>query len=309
MIDTLLLPFQFGFMQNAFWVALLLAPPTAALSCFLVLKGWSLMGDAVSHAVLPGVVIAYILNIPLLIGAFVAGMTCALATGFLKDNSRVKQDTVMGVVFAGMFGFGMVLYTKVDTNVHLDHILFGNMLGVGSADLWTAGLVAVGVTAVMVVKWKDFLLHAFDPAQAQAIGLPTRFLHYGLLSILSLTIVATLKAVGLILAIGLLIAPGAIAFLVTAAVPANVDGCRASDGRCDARRRVCQLLARQRAGTDDHPCPDDHVHLGVRLSAARERETRALRTVVRGKVGAPWLGSRRRMRAVAFTFYRLHSPN
>ena len=215
MIDTLLQPFQFGFMQNAFLVALLLAPPTAILSCFLVLKGWSLMGDAVSHAVLPGIVLAYIFNIPLLIGAFAAGMVCALATGYLKDNSRIKQDTVMGVVFSGMFGLGMVLYTKIDTNVHLDHILFGNMLGVGAEDLVTAGVVAVAVTGVLILKWKDLLLHAFDPAQAQALGLPIGLLHYGLLAILSFTIVATLKAVGLILAIGLLISPGAIAFLIT----------------------------------------------------------------------------------------------
>lgn len=210
-----LTPFQFPFMQNAFLAAVLLAPPTALLSCFLVLKGWSLMGDAISHATLPGIVIAYMLNLPLIIGAFVAGMTCALAVGFLKDNSRVKQDTVMGVVFSGMFGLGLVLYTQVQTNVHLDHILFGNMLGVGAADLWTAGLVAVGVTGVLAAKWKDLLLHAFDPAQARAIGLPVGWLHYGLLAVISLTIVATLKAVGLILAIGLLIAPGAIAFLMT----------------------------------------------------------------------------------------------
>lgn len=210
-----LAPFQFPFMQNAFLAAVLLAPPTALLSCFLVLKGWSLMGDAISHATLPGIVIAYMLNLPLILGAFVAGMTCALAVGFLRDNSRVKQDTVMGVVFSGMFGLGLVLYTQVQTNVHLDHILFGNMLGVGAADLWTAGLVALGVTGVLAAKWKDLLLHAFDPAQARAIGLPVEWLHYGLLAVISLTIVATLKAVGLILAIGLLIAPGAIAFLMT----------------------------------------------------------------------------------------------
>ncbi len=209
-----LTPFQFPFMQNAFLVTLFIAPPTALLSCFLVLKGWSLMGDAISHATLPGIVIAYILNIPLIIGAFVAGMFCALAVGFLGDNSRVKRDTVMGVVFSGMFGFGMVLYTKVETNVHLDHILFGNMLGVGATDLWTAGLVALGVSAVLLAKWKDLLMHAFDPAHARAIGLPVGVMHYGLLAIISLTIVATLKAVGLILAIGLLIAPGAIAFLL-----------------------------------------------------------------------------------------------
>ncbi|MFD1696773.1 metal ABC transporter permease [Roseibium aestuarii] len=214
-MDEYLLPFQFPFMQNAFLVALLLAPPTAILSCFLVLKGWSLMGDAISHAVLPGVVIAYILNIPLMIGAFAAGMVCALATGYLKENSRVKQDTVMGVVFSGMFGFGLVLYTKISTNVHLDHILFGNMLGVGSDDLLTAGLISLVVTGLLLVFWKDLLLQAFDPAQAQALGLPVRLLHYGLLAVLSLTIVGTLKAVGLILAVGLLIGPGAIAFLVT----------------------------------------------------------------------------------------------
>lgn len=210
-----LTPFQFPFMQNAFAAAVLLAPPTALLSCFLVLKGWSLMGDAISHATLPGIVIAYILNLPLILGAFVAGMTCALAVGFLRDNSRVKQDTVMGVVFSGMFGLGLVLYTQVRTNVHLDHILFGNMLGVGADDLWTAGLVSLGVTAALALKWKDLLLHAFDPAQARTLGLPVAWLHYGLLAVISLTIVATLKAVGLILAIGLLIAPGAIAFLVT----------------------------------------------------------------------------------------------
>lgn len=211
----LLIPFQFPFMQNAFWVAALLAPPTAILSCFLVLRGWALMGDAISHATLPGVVIAYLLNLPLVAGAFAAAMGSAIAIGYLKDNSRIKQDTVMGIVFSGMFGFGMVLYTKIETNVHLDHILFGNMLGVGAADLWTAGLIAVGVTVVLILRWRDLLLHAFDPAQAQALGLPVRWLHYGLLAAISLTIVATLKAVGLILAIGLLIAPGAIAFLLT----------------------------------------------------------------------------------------------
>ncbi len=214
-METLLLPFQFPFMQNAFLIAILLAPPTAILSCFLVLKGWSLMGDAVSHSVLPGVVVAYIVGAPLIVGAFVAGMGCALAIGYLKENSRVKQDTLMGVVFAGMFGFGIVLYTKIETNVHLDHILFGDMLGVGTADLLTAGSVALVVTAALTLKWRDILLHAFDPAQARAVGLPVRIIHYGMLAMLSLTIVATLKAVGLILAIGLLIAPGATAFLVT----------------------------------------------------------------------------------------------
>lgn len=214
MIETLLFPFQFPFMQNAFWIVLLVAPPTALLSCFLVLKGWALMGDAVSHAVLPGVVLAWITGLPLIVGAFAAGMSCAMLTGYLSYNSRIKQDTVMGVVFSGMFGIGIIMYTSITTNQHLDHVLFGNMLGVGAQDLWTAGLISAFVTAFLVLKWKDLLLHAFDPAQAQASGLHTGFLHYGLLAVLSLTIVATLTATGLILAVALLVTPGAIAFLV-----------------------------------------------------------------------------------------------
>ena len=134
MIETLLSPFQFEFMRSAFLIALIVSVPTALLSCFLVLKGWALMGDAVSHAVLPGIVLAYILGLPLILGAFGAGMLTAVATGFLTENSRVKQDTVMGVVFSGMFGLGIVLYTAITSDVHLDHILFGNMLGVQPGD-------------------------------------------------------------------------------------------------------------------------------------------------------------------------------
>ncbi|HWD14940.1 metal ABC transporter permease [Pseudochrobactrum sp. sp1633] len=215
LFETLIMPFRFEFMINAMIIAMLIAIPAALLSCFLVLKGWSLMGDAVSHAVLPGVVLAYIINIPLAIGAFTAGMFCALATGFLKENSRIKQDTIMGVVFSGMFGLGLVMYVKVQSDVHLDHILFGDILGVGFQDIVETAIIAVVVTGLLVLKWRDLLLHAFDPAQARAVGLPVRLLHYGLLAILSLTIVGALKAVGIILAIAILIAPGAIAFLLT----------------------------------------------------------------------------------------------
>ena len=212
--ETLMLPFQFAFMQNAFLISIIVSVPTALLSCFLVMKGWALMGDAVSHAVLPGIVLAYILGIPLIIGAFLAGMTCSVLTGYLSTNSRVKQDTVMGVVFSGMFGVGIVLYVSVETNAHLDHILFGNMLGIETHELWTAGVISFGVGLLLLLKWKDWLLHSFDLAQARASGLWVNWLHYGLLAVLSMTIVATLSAVGLILAIGLLIAPGAIAFLL-----------------------------------------------------------------------------------------------
>ncbi|SCW54165.1 metal ABC transporter permease [Ancylobacter rudongensis] len=215
MVETLLAPFQFPFMVNALVISALVAVPMALLSCFLVLKGWSLMGDAISHAVFPGVVIAYIVGLPLAVGAFAAGMFCAVATGFLKDNSRIKQDTVMGIVFSGMFGFGLVLYVKIQTEVHLDHILFGDMLGVAWRDIGESALIAALVAGAIAVKWKDLLLHAFDPAQARVVGLRVGLLHYGLLCLISLAIVGALKAVGLILAIAMLIAPGAIAFLVT----------------------------------------------------------------------------------------------
>ncbi len=214
-IDQALFPLQFEFVQNAFLISICVAVPAALLSCFLVLKGWSLMGDAISHAVLPGIVLAYLAAIPLAVGAFVSGMICALATGFIDENSRVKQDTVMGVVFSGMFGFGLVLYTKVDTDLHLDHILFGDILGIGPSDLVESGLIALVVTVAIGLKWRDLMMHAFDPTQAKTAGLPVRVLHYGLLCILSLTIVGALKAVGIILAIAMLIAPGAIAFLIT----------------------------------------------------------------------------------------------
>ncbi|MBY3158168.1 metal ABC transporter permease [Rhizobium laguerreae] len=215
MVETLLSPFQFGFMVNALVISVLVAIPMALLSCFLVLKGWSLMGDAISHAVFPGVVIAYIVGIPFAIGAFVAGMFCAIATGFLKDNSRIKQDTVMGIVFSGMFGLGLVLYVKIQSDVHLDHILFGDMLGVSWRDIRQSAVIAAITAVILGVKWKDFLLHAFDPAQARAVGLRINLLHYGLLALISLTIVGALQAVGIILSIAMLIAPGAIAFLLT----------------------------------------------------------------------------------------------
>lgn len=210
-----LLPFSLPFMRDAMLIAAMVAVPTALLSCFLVLKGWSLMGDAISHAVLPGIVGAYIIGIPIGIGAFAAGMFCALATGYLQENSRVKQDTVMGVIFSGMFGLGIVMYTKIRTDTHLDHILFGDILGIGRADLIESGLIAGVVSLLILMKRRDLMLHAFDPGQARAAGLPIRALHYGLLVLLSLTIVATLKAAGIILAVALLIAPGATAFLLT----------------------------------------------------------------------------------------------
>jgi manganese/iron transport system permease protein len=215
LVDWIVVPMSYPFMQRALIVSVLVGAVCAVLSCYLVLKGWSLMGDAISHAVLPGIVVAYVLGLPLAVGAFAAGLCCALLTGYLKENSRVKEDTVMGIVFSGMFGFGLVIFTKVDTDQHLLHILFGNVLGVTVRDLIETALIAGVTLAVVLLRRRDLLLYCFDPNHARAVGLPVRTLHYGLLVLLSLTIVGSLKAVGIILVIAMLVAPGVIAYLLT----------------------------------------------------------------------------------------------
>jgi len=207
-------PLTYDFMQRALIVAILVGAVSAVLSCFLVLKGWSLMGDAISHAVLPGIVIAYVIGLPIAIGAFVAGLFAAVSTGYLKDNSRIKEDTAMGIVFTGMFAVGLVLFSRIETDQHLSHILFGDMLGVTWQDLIETAIIALGTLLIVLAKRRDFLLYAFDPQHARAIGLPVKLLHYGLLALLSITIVASLKAVGIILVVAMLIAPGAIGFLL-----------------------------------------------------------------------------------------------
>lgn len=207
-------PFTYPFMQRAILAAILTGAVCAILSCFLVLKGWSLMGDAISHAVLPGIVLAFLIGIPLAAGAFISGIFCALATGYLKENSRVKEDTVMGIVFSGMFAFGLVLFSRVDTDQHLSHILFGNVLGITQDELLQTLIIAGATLAVVLLKRRDLMLYCFDPNHARVIGLPVRVLHYGLLCLLALTIVASLQAVGVILVIALLIAPGIIAFML-----------------------------------------------------------------------------------------------
>lgn len=208
-------PFAFAFMRRALLIATLVGAVCALLSCYLVLKGWSLMGDAVSHAVLPGIVGAYVVGLPIAIGAFAAGFLCAVATGYIKDHCRVKEDAVMAIVFTGMFAAGMVAFVKIDSDQHLTHILFGNLLGVTSRDVLETAIVAIPTIFFILIKWRDLLLYIFDVNQARATGLPVTLLHYALLAVLALTIVASLKAVGIILVIAMLIAPGATAFLIT----------------------------------------------------------------------------------------------
>lgn len=214
-MEKLLEPFQYPFMVDAMIVGVAIGAVCAVLSCFLVLKGWSLMGDAISHAVLPGIVIAYAAGVPLAVGAFSSGLLCAILTGFIKANSRVKEDTVMGVVFTGLFAFGLVLFTKIKSDLHLDHILFGNILGLGESDLRDT-LIVSGITwAIIVALRRDLLLFCFDPGHARTIGLRTGMLYYLLLSLLAVTIVVSLKAVGIILVIAMLVTPGCIAYLLT----------------------------------------------------------------------------------------------
>ena len=214
-LEMLFIPLQFDFMRQALLISVLVAIPASLLSCFIVIKGWALMGDAISHAVLPGVVLAYMAGLPIELGAIAAALVCTVSSGYLANHSRLKPDAVIGVVFSGMFALGIVLYTAIRSDVHLDHILFGDMLGVSDRDLLQSALIALFVVAVIGLKWRDFLLHAFDPIQARIVGLKNDFLYYGLLIMLSLTVVGGLKAVGIILVISLLVAPGAIAFLMT----------------------------------------------------------------------------------------------
>ena len=214
-MSRLLEPFHYGFMVDAMIVGTAIGAVCAVLSCFLVLKGWSLMGDAISHAVLPGIVIAYAIGLPLAVGAFLSGLFCAVATGYIKAHTRVKEDTVMGVVFTGLFAFGLVLFTKIKSDLHLDHILFGNILGLEPGDLRDT-LIVSGVTLTVILALRrDLLLFCFDPAQARTIGLPVKLLYYLLLSLLAVTIVVSLKAVGIILVIAMLVTPGCVAYLLS----------------------------------------------------------------------------------------------
>lgn len=208
-------PLQYDFMVKALLMSAVVGLVCAVLSSYLILKGWSLMGDAVSHSVLPGVVLSYVLGLPFSVGAFVFGFGSVLTIGFIKRQTRIKEDAVMGIVFTGLFAFGLILISRTPSTVDLSHILFGNVLGIPTADIiQTLVIVAITLVGLMILR-KDLMLFCFDENQARAIGLNTTFLYYALLSLLALTIVAALQTVGIILVIAMLITPGAIGYMLT----------------------------------------------------------------------------------------------
>jgi ABC-type Mn2+/Zn2+ transport system permease subunit len=214
-MNVFLEPFQYPFMQDALWVGMLVGAMCAVLSCFLILKGWSLMGDAVSHAVLPGIVLAYVFALPLTLGAFLAGLLCATGSGFVKRHSRIKEETAMGVVYTGLFALGLVLFSKTPSDMHLDHILVGNILGISTAQANQTFLLGGCVLVVSLLLRRDLLLICFDPVQARVMALSDRFLTYLLLGLLALAIVVAMQAVGIILVVAMLITPGCVAYLWT----------------------------------------------------------------------------------------------
>ena len=212
--NLLISPLTHEFMIHALLMSLAIAFVCSIFSCFLVLKGWSLMGDAISHSVLPGLILAYILKIPLIIGAFGSGFLTIFIIGYVKNNSRLKEDTTMGIIFTFMFALGLVILGKIETELHLMHILFGNMLGILKVDLMISLLISSICSIILILKKKDFLLYCFDTVFIKSIGFSTKNLHYGLLALLSLSIISSMKAVGILLVISFLIAPGAIGYLL-----------------------------------------------------------------------------------------------
>ena len=208
-------PLSYEFMTRALIASIMVSIVCALLSCWLVLIGWSLMGDAVSHAVLPGVVLAYVLDVPFAIGALVFGFLAVILIGAVRDTSRVKEDAAIGIVFTTLFAFGIVLVSVTPSDTDLMHIIFGNILGVSRQDLTQILILTLAVLLVVLLKRRDFTLYAFDPTHAHAIGMSPRLIGAVMLALLAVTAVATLQIVGVVLVVAMLIIPGASAYLLT----------------------------------------------------------------------------------------------
>jgi len=208
-------PLTHEFMRKALFMSSLVAAVCGFLSSYLTLKGWALMGDAVSHSVMPGVVVAYALGLPFSLGAFIFGVGSVDLIGFIKQKSRVKEDTVIGLVFTGFFALGIVLVSKIKSNIDLHSILFGSPLGISLSDVRQTIFISLLVVILLSIFRKDLMLYCFDPRHAKTVGINVLFLHYLLLTCLSLAAVVGLQSVGIILVVAMLITPGATAYLLT----------------------------------------------------------------------------------------------
>ena len=208
-------PLAHDFMRKAILISSIVASVCGLLSSYLTLKGWALMGDAVSHAVMPGVVVAYALGVPFSLGAFIFGVGSVTLIGFIKQKSRVKEDTVIGLVFTGFFALGIVLVSKIKSNIDLMHILFGSPLGISTSDIKQTIIISILVVTLLIIFKRDLTLYCFDPRHAKTVGINVLFLHYLLLTCLSLSAVVGLQTVGIVLVVAMLITPGATAYLLT----------------------------------------------------------------------------------------------
>jgi manganese transport system permease protein len=214
-LEWLFEPLQYAFMARALVVTLVAAVTCAILSCWLVQIGWSLMGDAVSHAVLPGVALSYILGLPFAVGAFIFGAGAVALIGGVRATTKIKSDAAIGVVFTALFAMGLVLVSITPSQTDLSHILFGNVLGVSDSEIAQVLVIGVLASSVLLLKRRDLTLFAFDRSHANAIGINTRWLSVLLLGLLALTVVVALQAVGIVLVVAMLITPGATAYLLT----------------------------------------------------------------------------------------------
>lgn len=214
-MSELLVPFAYDYMLKAMWVSALVGGLCAFLSAFLMLKGWSLMGDALAHAIVPGVALAYMLQLPYAVGAFVAGILAALGMAVVKQRTRLREDAVIGLVFTAFFAAGLLMVSLNPTSVNVQSIVLGNILGISDEDAFQVVVVAVVSVAILLVKWKDLLVTFFDESHARSIGLnPTR-LKVLFFALLAGATVTALQTVGACLVIAMVVTPGATAYLLT----------------------------------------------------------------------------------------------
>ncbi len=206
---------QYNFLQAALITSILVGVMSGVIGSFIILRGLSLMGDAISHAVLPGVAVAYMLGINLLLGASIFGILAAMLIGYVASHSKLKNDTAIGIVFSAFYALGFVLISLAESSSNLHHILFGNVLAVSDRDLITTTCVLIAVILFIVIFYKELLITSFDEAFARTYGLRTQMVHYALMLMLTLVTVSSLQTVGIILVVAMLITPAATAFLWT----------------------------------------------------------------------------------------------